>query len=195
MFFPSFKERTIMNILESIARNLGFGQLQKIDPNTQQVSSEDPQHGTASIGQAAVPAVLLGIFNKLDENQDTTWLTGTTAAGNWMNVIFGAQAKKVAERIVAYARVSENSGAHDIEHIAAESVRVVKDFVAGKSASEVSAFVAANRNLVLLHLPASLEIGKLLQNNNLDDRTNKMEGPVSSFMHKLEGQFNSSENS
>ena len=36
---------------------------------------------------------------------------------------------------------------------------------------------------------AALHLGKLLDNPNMDDRTNKMEGPVSSFMHKIENIF------
>lgn len=50
--------------------------------------------------------------------------------------------------------------------------------------------VAQNKPDILMYLPPSLELGTILRNNNLDDRTGKMEGPVSSLMHKMEKTFN-----
>jgi len=34
-----------------------------------------------------------------------------------------------------------------------------------------------------------LQIGKLLNDSTLDDRTNKMEGPISGLMHAIEKKF------
>ncbi|MEO7924436.1 MAG: hypothetical protein ABIR30_12220 [Chitinophagaceae bacterium] len=42
------------------------------------------------------------------------------------------------------------------------------------------------RHNILVYLPAALNLGDLLKDESLDDRTNKMEGPVSNFMHKIE---------
>jgi hypothetical protein len=82
-----------------------------------------------------------------------------------------------------------------MQHIASESVRVVREHISDlHNENEIAAFVAHHKQEVLLYLPASLQLGVLLGNNNLDDRTNKMEGPVSSLMHRIERQFNSSEN-
>jgi hypothetical protein len=40
-----------------------------------------------------------------------------------------------------------------------------------------------------VHLPAAMQLGYLLNDNAMDDRTNKMEGPVSSFMHTIENKL------
>jgi hypothetical protein len=40
-----------------------------------------------------------------------------------------------------------------------------------------------------LYLPAALQIGQLLANDDLDDRTHKMEGPISNLMHSFEKRF------
>jgi hypothetical protein len=46
----------------------------------------------------------------------------------------------------------------------------------------------------LIYLPGYLQIGQALRDETLDDRTNKMEGPVSGFMHSVEKVFSSSSN-
>jgi hypothetical protein len=52
--------------------------------------------------------------------------------------------------------------------------------------------VARNKPDTLLYLPPSLDLGTIFKNNNLDDRTGKMEGPISSLMHSVEKAFNTS---
>ena len=59
-----------MNILETIQKNLGFEALQKIDPNTQETKGEKTAMGNSAIAQAGIPAILIGIYNKLEENPD-----------------------------------------------------------------------------------------------------------------------------
>ena len=72
-------------------------------------------------------------------------------------------------------------------------LRVIKEGI-GNTTDEnhIRNFVAKNKPDTLLYLPPSLELGTILKNNNLDDRTGKMEGPVSTFMHKVEKAFNTS---
>ena len=89
--------------------------------------------------------------------------------------------------------MSDKHSLQELEHIASESLRVVKERSVGiASRISIRNFVAKNKPDILLYLPPSLELGTILNNNNLDDRTGKMEGPVSSFMHKLEKTFNTS---
>jgi hypothetical protein len=40
-----------------------------------------------------------------------------------------------------------------------------------------------------MYLPAALQIGVLLNDDTLDDATNKMEGPISSLMQKIGAAF------
>ena len=49
------------------------------------------------------------------------------------------------------------------------------------------------RNNILPFLPAELQMGELLHDNTLDDRTNKMEGPVSSIIRAIGGGFSNGE--
>jgi len=180
-------------LINSIAKNLGFQELQKVDPNTQEVRDDKTIHGADSLAQAAIPTVLIGIFNNLEsENTAATLMQGESV--NWLNTIFGNTTDQVVDKIAAYSKTAPESAKHEIEHIATEAIRVVRQNISQPNDfTAVQAFVKANRVDVLKYLPAALQIGDLVRNNNIDDRTNKMEGPVSNFMHTLEKTFNSNE--
>ncbi len=183
-----------MNIIETIQKSLGYQALQKIDPNVQDVEQKLNQHGNAALAQAGIPAVLIGLFSQLEKNPDASWLAGDQPTGTLLEKIFGKSAPMVVEKVGNYAGSTGSPVKQELEHMASESVRVVRDNVPDLTKEDsILAFVAKNKQEVLSYLPASLQLGTLLGNNNLDDRTNKMEGPISGLMHKLENQFNSSE--
>jgi hypothetical protein len=180
-----------MNIIETIQKNLGFDALKKIDPNTQETVGTDTVMGNSAVAQAGIPAILLGIFNKLEEQPDVNMLQ--TESGNLLENIFGKSSASLIQQVENYSKVRDKHIAQQLEHIASESLRVVKEGI-GEPADEaqVRKFVAKNKPETLLYLPPSLELGTLLKNNNLDDRTGKMEGPVSTFLRSVEKAFNTS---
>lgn len=51
-----------VNLIESIQQGMGYPELQKIDPNTQQVKLESSSQGHGNLAQAAIPAVLTGLY-------------------------------------------------------------------------------------------------------------------------------------
>jgi hypothetical protein len=179
-----------MNIIETVQKNLGFNALIKIDPNTQDIKGEDVVMGNDALAQAGIPAILLGIYNGLEENPDLRMLD-TDQKGSLLECIFGKSADTVVRRIMDYSKIQDKNNVQELEHMASESMRVVKENI-GEQADErsIRKFVAKNKPDILLYLPPNLELGTILKNENLDDRTGKMEGPVSSFMHRVEKQFN-----
>ena len=182
-----------MNTIEIIQRNLGYSGLEKIDPNTQQPQGGENHIGNHALAQAGIPSVVLGIFNRLEQEPvlDPLFKNDKSPA---LENIFGKQADEVVRRVREYAQTGAEDTRLELEHIAAETLRIVRDSTGGGlDAKTVRTYVANNKPDILLYLPPSLEMGKLLRNNNLDDRTGKMEGPVSSFMHSVEKKFNTSE--
>ncbi len=178
-----------MNIIETVQKNLGFSALEKIDPNTQETAGEKNAIGTTALAQAGIPAILLGIYNRL-EIRSGHFLSGTDAKGNVLENIFGKSTDAVVKRISEYSKIDDKHSLQELEHIASESMRVVKANIGeGASESAVRNFVSKNKPDILLYLPPSLELGTILKNNNLDDRTGKMEGPVSSFMQNCGKDF------
>jgi hypothetical protein len=179
-----------MKIVETIQKNLGFSALEKIDPNTQETMGPDNPLGSSALAQAGIPAVLLGIYNRLEADPSGEILQSPE---NLLTSIFGKSKDTVVKRISEYAKIPDEHNSQQLEHIAQESLRVIKEEI-GPDATEHSIrnFVSKNKPDALVYLPASLELGKLFENNNLDDRTGKMEGPISSLMHKVEKSFNTS---
>jgi hypothetical protein len=181
-----------MNIIETVQKNLGFNALVKIDPNTQETIGPGNPMGNNALSQAGIPAILLGIYNKLeqDPSADLLW---DDQPGSLLERIFGKSTEAVIQRITTYSQTEDKHRIQELEHMAIESLRVVKEKI-GEGANEkaIRNFVAGNKPDTLLYLPPSLEIGTILQNNNLDDRTGKMEGPISSLMHRVEKKFNTS---
>jgi malate/lactate dehydrogenase len=77
-----------------------------------------------------------------------------------------------------------------MEVIANETVKVVKNILgADASIKEVKTYFSGQKNNILLYLPAVLNIGELLNDSTLDDKTNKMEGPLSSLMQNIGSAF------
>ena len=181
-----------MNIIETVQKNLGFNALKKIDPNTQDTPGTDIVIGNDAIAQAGIPAILLGIYNRLEMNPAVSELD-IDQTGSLLERVFGKSTEDVVKRIYDYSRIQDKHSIQQLEHIASEAMRVIKESI-GESADEntIRNFVAKNKQDTLLYLPPTLELGTILKNNNLDDRTGKMEGPVSSFMRKVEKTFNSS---
>jgi hypothetical protein len=178
-----------MNIIETIQKNLGFDNLKKIDPNTQETEGTETVLGNSAVAQAGIPAILIGIYNKLEENPDLSVFE--TEKGTLLENIFGKSTKVVVSQVENYSKVQDKHIAQQLEHIACESLRVIKEGIGDTiDKNHIRNFVAKNKPDTLLYLPPSLELGTILKNNNLDDRTGKMEGPVSSFMHKVEKAFN-----
>jgi len=177
-----------MNIIETIQKNLGFDTLKKIDPNTQETVGEDTVLGNSAVAQAGIPAILIGIYNNLEEHPDSSLLKADK--GNLLESIFGKSKEAVITHIENYSKVQDKHISQQLEHIASESLRVVKEGIGDPpDENHIRNFVAKNKPDTLLYLPPSLELGTILKNNNLDDRTGKMEGPVSTFMHKVEKAF------
>ena len=113
-----------------------------------------------------------------------------TEATNWLDCIFGKKKDELIKRIAAYSNTTIAAAQLETEHIANEAVRLVKENISDKSnLQNISQFATEQRTQALLYLPASLRLGDLLNDNQLDDRTHKMEGPISSLMHAVEKQF------
>jgi hypothetical protein len=182
-----------MHIIETVQKNLGFNALDKIDPNTQEISGGEGVMGNSALAQAGIPAILLGIYNQLELNPVMDVLD-TEKPGSLLERIFGKSTGTIVEKINIYSKFPDKHNVQQLEHIASESMRVVKENI-GESPSEskIRNFVAKHKPETLLYLPPSLELGSIMQNNNLDDRTGKMEGPISSLMHSVEKAFNSSD--
>ncbi|HLK30069.1 MAG TPA: hypothetical protein VKT28_15925 [Puia sp.] len=181
----------MFNIVEKIQENLGYSKLFKIDPNTQDIDKAEKSYGNNSLAQAGIPAVLCGLFNYvlLPEGNNISLFPANV---KWLPLIFGDKLNEIIERIATYAGTSISNAKGELEHMADEAVRLLKqNIIVDNDMSMARKFSMEHKNDALSYLPGVLRTGEILGNNSIDDQTHKMQGPVSGLMHLFEKHFSS----
>ena len=190
IMFALLSKSFTMNIVEDIISTLGITKLQKVDPNTQEV--KEGTDGGHSIEQAAVPAVLTALYKLMHTPDGATMVRRGKPSTGWTNLLFGSDTNRAVKRIADYASADRDKTQQVMEQVADESVRWVEEHAKG-DLSVAKQLVQDQRPNILVYLPGSLQIGNLLEDSTLDDRTNKMTGPVSGLMHSIEKKFSGGE--
>ena len=181
------------NIVEQIQKNLGLPPLHKIDPNTQQVKEKDDTAGSRNFEQAAIPTVLLGLYRYGGTEQGAQDVLHGSRNSNWLSIFYDDKKEETIQKVASYSNVATGEASARMERIAAEAVHLVKQNLSSSDGHlQLKDYITQNRKNILVYLPADLQLGYLLDDNTLDDRTNKMEGPMSNSMHFFENLFSGS---
>ncbi|MEO6453137.1 MAG: hypothetical protein ABIN97_03650 [Ginsengibacter sp.] len=183
-----------VNIVEEIRKKLGIAELQKIDPNTQEVKKPENITPQNYLWQAAIPAVLLGLYKFSGNKDGNAAILKRSFTSNLLPAIFGKDEAKTIAHVAEYTANTSEYTAEKMEQVADHAISVINENISGeKSDTAVRQFLIDQRNNILVYLPAELQLGKVFDDNTIDDRTNKMEGPLSSHMHWLEKFFPSTD--
>ncbi len=174
---------TIIDVIQS---KLGFAPLQKVDPNIQEARHNEQRSVTEKLAQAAIPSVLAAMLKLSRTDTGTAILTRNDANEKWTASLFGGNKDSVVEKVAQYAGVSAPEAEATMDKVAMTAVTVVNEKVAEKKGRTLNEYLGSERHHILVYLPAALQLGYLLNDQVMDDRTNKMEGPVSNLMHKIE---------
>jgi hypothetical protein len=178
------------NLIDTIQHNLGYPPLEKIDPNKQEPKSENGSKFTHELGQAAIPAVLAGLYKQSQSETGAAHILEADPDAGALQMVFDKKDDVAVDKVSRYTGVSTEKSRIAMERVAAEAVRLIQAAVREHPTSDrVKAFMGDQRHNILVYLPAAMQMGYLLGDNTLDDRTNKMEGPISSFMHKIEDKL------
>lgn len=179
-----------VNLIKAIQENLGFSPLEKVDPNTQQPVADKDGNVTINFGQAAIPAVCIGLYRFVQTDEGASEILNIKNSDNWVAKIFDDNRKEAIQKISAYAQQSNVDAVAKMNDIANEAVKVAKENLPDNAGiKEVKDFFSGQVKDILLYLPAELKMGELLHDNTLDDNTNKMEGPISSLMQSIGSAF------
>lgn len=179
-----------MNLTETIQQEMGYPKLLKIDPNTQHVKQDSTAHPEERFSQAAIPAVLIGLYKYTLTDPGATAVLSGGNSSNWVKEIFPGYNDEAVKRVAAYAGTSHEETAEKLNDIAAKAVQIIKNNISNPGKIlEVKNFMAGQRPNIFPFLPADLHIGELVDDPTIDDKTNKMEGPISSFMHAVGDAF------
>ena len=184
-----------MNLIDEVQKASGHAPVQKVDPNTQAPQNTDAGM-SAQLSQAAIPVILTGLY-KYTRNADNAQniLRGNNSTNTtWTDEIFGSQSDQIVGQVASYAHVGNNTAEAAMDDAAQGAMQVVKNSLGAEATSaQVSDFFKDNRSEILKRLPAALQLGYLINDNTIDDRTNKMEGPMSGIMHTFEKIFSDSD--
>lgn len=181
-----------INLLEEVQKNLGYPALQKIDPNTQQSEEGADIAPGNKFSQAAIPAVLTGLYRFAQDDEGAAALLQVSNSSNWVGKIFNDNKKEAIETISDYSKETGIDPVAKMNEIANEAIKILKENLPPEPGiKDVKIFFNHQKNNILQYLPANLNMGELLYDNTLDDNTNKMEGPISSLIQSIGAAFSS----
>lgn len=177
-----------MNLLSQIREQLGFSPFIKIDPNTQQLTQKGDSKQL--MGQSAITSVLTAVYQLSRTNEGFGMLRNKENNVSWSETLFGEEANKVTESIVSFSGQNEEIVNSTIEDAGNTVWNLsTKELGSKLDYEHFGKFISSVRNDLLIYLPPQLHLGKILHDSSLDDRTNKMGGPVSGFLHRIEKIF------
>ena len=178
----------VTNLVDAIQKSLGYPPLEKVDPNSQEIKGAKKMSSAQKLPQAAIPAVLAAMI-KYSDGPDGINLLTLHENRNWLETFYGGKEKDAVRKVANYAGVSEDEAQRNMEDISNEAARLVINSIKNADAEKLRSYMNSQRHTILSHLPAVLKMGDILNEETFDDRTNKMEGPVSSFLHKIENRI------
>jgi hypothetical protein len=175
------------SIIEKLTVLDGGDKLSKVNPNTQDIPRTEIGN-TDKLTQAVIPSVLAGFYKFTRDEEHAAEVTNANHS-NWAEVLFGAEQDNLVKRISLYSGSSIQEAGERIQDVSSNVVNLVRQEVPNADGKSIQTYFTAQRNDILHHLPAAIEIGNILNDTTLDDRTNKMSGPVSGLMHGIEKVF------
>lgn len=184
-----------MNLIDEMQKATGHWPVEKVDPNTQEAKDQQDNYKDL-LPQAVIPISLLGLYHYTRSEEQAQSLVGgnNSTSISWKNKLYGNHSDEVANNVAAYAHTSVDMAEGALNHATNTAIKVVNDSLGDKASGKAIADIFTdNRSNILQHLPAALQIGSVVNDTTIDDRTNKMEGPMSGIMHTFEKIFSDSD--
>jgi hypothetical protein len=180
-----------MNLPQQLQEYLKYPPLQTIDPNTglpADQSTFDP------LTQGALITFLAGLYKATRTIEGASEVSRQKDPQQMETVIFGNQEREI-EALASYAKQDINRVKRKLTEVAVgyRSFIQQQDGQETNKESYLQNLMTSQRNEILKYIPGDLKLGELLQDEVMDDNTNKMEGPVSTLMHKIENVFSKSD--
>ena len=175
-----------IHLAETVQQSLGYAPLKKIDPNTQEVTVKDGVPDKHSFAQAAIPSILTAFYKYIQTDEGAASFLQNKYPNEWVDHIFGDQSQEDIASIATYTNELKGDPVLLMNQIAEEVVTEVKKYLQEEADfKDLRLFFSNEKNNILLYLPAELNMGGLLDDETLDDQTNKMEGPISSLIQNI----------
>jgi hypothetical protein len=183
-----------INLLEAVQIQMGYPALQKIDPNIPELAVILSTPNGHRFSQAAIPGILTALYKYSRTDEGVKNILKGNDYTDWIDLIFADIKQNAIQRIAFYSYYSMQNAELKMNAIAAFSVRLIKESLSAEtSIPDVKKFIAGQRSNILPYLPSVLQMGELLYDNTLDERTHNMEDPVSSMFNTIGDRFSQGE--
>lgn len=176
-----------IQLIEAVQKRLSLPELVKITPDKgvtlQQALPRAPMH------QAALVMVAGALYKITRTNEGAVRLLLSGKNDNWLDLeeAYGSRLPEIVEKVMEYGVADASAVEQLMRQMANAFLLIIHEELASNiNAESVREFMSAQRHNILIYVPADLKLGKLLNDSVWDDQTNHMEGPVSSFLHKIE---------
>ena len=156
------------------------------------------------VGESAAAVALAGLYHKACSREGAMELASFLQArirelekpniGICLAITFGEQTNEVVAALSIYCHADIKSAHHMLYEACRCSLLVLHEELAGRDirVEDVTQYMVAQRHHILSQLPADIQLGRLLGDTTIDDKTNKMDGPVSNIVHKIGESFSES---
>lgn len=181
-----------MNIVEAIQARLGYSHIEKVDPNTNQVKNEDQMISMERLEHAATASMLAGFYKQATNDKDDDIPFKYSDGENWTSILFGDKANEAAAKVATFAYADSQTASFEMNKVGGAVMDLFSETSSDHNANTFKDWIVNQRNNILPYLPPELHLGDdVLNDNTIDDRTHKMEGPISGLMHAIEKVFSS----
>jgi hypothetical protein len=181
-----------MNLTEVTQQHFGYPPLLKVDPNTQAPVENKSAHSEHKLSQAAIPAILIGLYKFSLSDPGAQAIVSGDISSNWVKEIFPGYNHEIVDRVASYSGEDKDTVEETLQKIAGKAIEEIRKAIAPSTDILIAKKALADqRPNILPYLPAELRIGDLVDDPSIDDKTNKMEGPVSNFIKAVGAVFSS----
>ncbi len=182
-----------MNLPQQLQQHLKYPPLQAIDAGTGLAENEG---AFDSLDQSVLITFLAGIYKATRTKETAAAINSRLGAEGLLTDIFG-NTTEVINTIQQFSHQPENIVRQKLLEVSAGYLSLVQLQIPGEATIQkedyLHNYMGTQRSEILKYAPSGLKLGNLLNDEALEDNTNKMQGPVSSLMHKIENAFSKSE--
>lgn len=178
-----------MTIDKQIQEQLNYHPFQQIDAATG--APADMQSFNA-LEQAVTVTFLAAVYKSTRLKENAAIIAKKTDAGKLLNLLFD-------DKFDAYQAIADYSNQPlepvklQLTKVAGALINIVQQQPQETRAEYLQSTFTSERDHILTLIPSQLKIEKLLNDDTINDNTNKMQGPVSTLMHKIENTFSTSD--
>lgn len=178
-----------MDLIATLTKHFGYAPLSMIDPNTQDVITEAGEADLHRFSQAGIPVILVGLHRFVSSDAGAEELLYPNSSTTWVSKIFGEDAPEVIARVNSYSGFDQAGTEDKLNDIAAKAAGFIRESAASEKLIDIKDVLESQIGNILTYLPPSIHLGDLLKENTLDDRTHKMEGPISTLIQSIGSGF------